>query len=502
MSVNLTKYVINPFTSKADFNWKQFEHDVYIAQKLMDDVVDLEEEKINAILKKIESDPEPEEIKAIERNLWIKIKTKLLDGRRTGLSGIGLADTLAMLNISYFGGIDMAESIYKTLAITAYKSSIDMAKDRGAFPIWKFNNEEFNPFLLRIHKELQEEIRYSHDVYGRRNIALLTIPPSGTISLLAGISSGIEPVYQLTYKRRRKVNPDHPNISFVDKNGDCWEEYIVYHPKYEEWRKLKFEYLVDEEDNPYKGSTAYELNPIDRVKMQATIQKWVDHSISSTINLPKETTEEQVSDIYIQAWKLDCKGITIYRDGCRDGVLVSIDDKKETKFHSHDAPKRPKVLIGDLYTPTLNNKDYIVVVGLYDGKPYEVFACKNTWNIKGNYVCTIIKQNRGVYNVDIKDVIYIKDITSDMTQIEENTTRLISTSLRHGADIKFLVEQLLKTRGNGFQDFSKVIARKLKKYIKDNEVVTGATCENCGSDKLIYKDGCMECESCGSQKCG
>jgi ribonucleoside-diphosphate reductase alpha chain len=323
LSINLTKYVKFPFTDKAYFDWGQFKHDVYTAQKLMDDVVDLEEEKINVILNKIENDPEPESIKLIEKNLWIKIKEKLLQGRRTGLSGIGLADTLAMLNISYSDGINMAESIYKSLAITAYQSSIDMAKERGAFPIWNWDVEKNNPFIQRVIVYKAFDLDYIQ--YGRRNIALLTIPPSGTISLLAGISSGVEPVYQLHYKRRRKVNPDHTNITFVDKNGDCWEEYIVYHPKFKEWIKIEYKTITDDDINifdvktledfifksPWHSSTAYELNPINRIKMQGRIQKWVDHSISSTINLPETATEEDVSNIYIEAWKQGCKGITM-----------------------------------------------------------------------------------------------------------------------------------------------------------------------------------------------
>lgn len=516
LSINLTKFVDNPFTKEASFNWERFKHVVYIAQKLMDDVVDLEEEKINAILKKIENDPEEDYIKLVEKQLWLKIKTKLLDGRRTGLSGIGLADALAMCNISYGSnlGITTAESIYKQLAISAYKSSIDMAKERGAFLLWNLPAEDENPFINRIIDNIEHSYKGDYLNYGRRNIALLTIPPSGTISLLAKISSGIEPVYQLTYKRRRKVNPEHPNISFVDKNGDCWEEYIVLHPKFEEWNKIKakelgidtsqeeWEALVEHVfNNPYYKSTAYELNPIDRVKMQAAIQKWVDHSISSTINLPKEATKEDVSNIYIEAWKQGCKGITVYRDGSRDGVLTAVDDKPDITFKTNNAPKRPKVLLGDLYTPTVHGKDYIVVVGLYDGKPYEVFACKNNWNIKGHYSCNIIKKARGKYDVDVKDVMLIEDITSDMSQIEESTTRLVSTSLRHGASIEFLVEQLLKARGNGFQDFSKVIARKLKHYIKDETIVTGATCDNCGSSNLVYEGGCSTCKDCGSSKC-
>jgi len=518
LSINLTKYVVNPFTKEAYFDWERFKHDVYIAQRLMDDVVDLEEEKINVILNKIESDPEPEDIRLIEKNLWLKIRKKLLEGRRTGLSGIGLADTLAMLNRSYSGSIDFTESIYKDLAVSAYRSSIDMAKERGAFPIWDYEKEKDNPFLSRIEKFIDgTTIRdsYSVDDYsfamgftGRRNIALLTIPPSGTISLLAGISSGVEPVYQLGYKRRRKVNDSHPNKSFQDKTGDWWEEYAVLHPKFKEWLVTTNHYnsavswdTLAKTISPFANSTAYELNPMDRVKMQGRIQKWIDHSISSTINLPETATEQDVANIYMEAWKQGCKGITIYRDKCRDGVLISNDTKEDTTFKTNNAPKRPKVLLGDLYTPSIHGKDYVVVIGLYEGKPYEVFAFINTYNLKGNYSCNLIKCGRGKYDVDIKDVMLIEDITSDMSQIEESTTRLVSTSLRHGANIKFLVEQLLKARGNGFQDFSKIIARKLKKYIKDKEAVTGVTCENCGSSDIIYKDGCQECSSCGSSKC-
>lgn len=529
LSINLTKIVDNPFTDKAKINWGKLKDYAYKAQKLMDDVVDLEEEKINKILEKIENDPEPEEIKAIEKNLWIKIKSKLLEGRRTGLSGIGLADTLAACNISYSNGITLAEEIYKQLAISAYKSSIDMAKDRGAFPIYNYYKEKNNPFINRLFNTEKEHTGTSlyltqmrknmTEKYGRRNIALLTVPPSGTISLLAGISSGIEPVYQLSYKRRRKVDKEHPNVSFVDKNGDCWEEYVVFHSKFKEWLVLNtfkgveqsddfLERISDEfymheviKESPYYKSTAYELNPLDRVKMQGAIQKWVDHSISSTINLPKEATEEDVNNIYLTAWKEGLKGVTIYREGSRDGVLISNEDKKEV-FNQTTAPKRPKVLRGQVFTPTTHGNDYIVVVGLYDDKPYEVFAAKNNWNLKGTLECDIIKKARGKYDVNVKDKLYIEDITSEMSQIEEDRTRLISVSLRHGADIKFLVEQLNKAKGNGFQDFSKVVARTLKRYIKDNDKVTGATCENCGSTDLIYKDGCVECSSCGSSKCG
>ncbi|MFW6312247.1 MAG: hypothetical protein ACOC1K_08455, partial [Nanoarchaeota archaeon] len=335
---------------------------------------------------------------------------------------------------------------------------------------------------------------------------------SGTISLLAGISSGIEPVYTLSYKRRRKVNDDHPNKSFKDKNGDWWEEYSVLHKGFKDWMKtvVKFENLntvteeelqIHSEQSPYYNSTAYELNPIDRVKLQASIQKWIDHSISSTVNLPKTATEKDVEEIYFTAWKEGLKGITIYRDGCRDSVLFTEDSKVE-EFKTHDAPKRPKELPCHIYTPTAHGQQYVVAIGLYEGKPYEVFAFKNVNNIKIEKEGYIKKVKRGRYDLYYKSKdLLIEDITSEMSQIEEDRTRLISASLRHGANIKFLVEQLSKTKGDDFQDFSKVIARVLKKYIEDEEKVTGATCENCGSDDLVYKEGCVECNSCGSSKC-
>lgn len=505
LSVNLTVFVKNPFTKDAYFDWDEFKKVVYIAQKLMDDVIDLEEEKIDKILNKIENDPEPKEIKAIEKSLWLKIRGKLLAGRRTGLSGIGLADMLASINLSYTGGISMAEATYKTLAISAYESSIDMARDRGAFPIFDYELEKDNPFIERINNLLSEDSSFNLGYYGRRNVALLTIPPSGTISLLAGISSGIEPVYQLSYTRRRKVDPNHPNISFVDKNGDCWEEYEVFHPSYQQWLKTrvdKFENTNSTDlENPYKGSTAYELNPLDRVKMQGAIQKWIDHSISSTINLPKEITEEEVSNIYVEAWKQGLKGVTIYRDGSRDGVLINNDTTSSSKFHQHDAPKRPKSVSCDIFTPTTHGQQYVVVVGIVEDKPYELFAFKADDKVKVNKGY-IKKVKRGRYDVlDVDGNILFEDITSDMTQIEQTTTRLISWGLRHGAGAKFLVEQLSKDTTNGFQAFSRIVGRVMKKYIKDNEEVTGATCDSCGSDKLIYKDGCVECESCGVQKC-
>jgi ribonucleoside-diphosphate reductase alpha chain len=535
LSVNLYSFVDNPFTKDAKFNWERFKSSVIIAQRLMDDIVDLEEEKIDLILKKIDNDPEPEEIKAIERNLWIKIKEKLLQGRRTGLSGIGLADLLAGLGIPYSSkrGIDLAEEVYKQLAISAYSSSVDMAKERGAFPIWDFNKEIGNPFINRIFKEFINDFKktgiYPNTDYlnnGRRNIALLTIPPSGTISLLADISSGIEPVYMLFHKRKRKVNPDNKNISFIDKNGDCWEEYVVLHPKFKEWwvnyRKAYVKNKDWEKTNglveydlenmskenltlvsqlsPYVESTAYELDPIERVKLQGRIQKWIDHSISSTINLPTTVTEPEVSDLYLEAWKSGCKGLTIYRDGCRDGVLTAIGEAKVKERVENHSLKRPKEIPCEIFTVKSGGVYYNVIVGIYLGSPYEIFATTNIITKSPYSKGKIVKVKRGHYRLDgevQRDLLMEK-----MSDHEKTITRLISGQLRHNRPIKYVVEDLLKLPGEGMHSFNRVLARILKKYIEENEVATGISCENCGSNNLVYVGGCLECRDCGNSKCG
>lgn len=524
MSINLYSFVEHPFTNKAYFNYDKFKDVVYKAQRLMDDIVDLEEEKINLILNKIENDPEPEEIKSVEKNLWIKIRKKLLEGRRTGLSAIGLADCFAACNIQYANSesLLLAEEIYKQFAISAYRSSIDMANERGVFPIYNYLSEKDNPFINRICEELSEDSNYRRDSHHinngkrvntclRRNIALLTVPPSGTISMFGnknGISSGIEPVYQLYYKRRRKLEKDNPNITFVDQNGDGWEEYTVLHPKFKEFLKYKdsydegFKNLEQEEQiilSPYYESTAYDIDPLQRVKLQATIQKWIDHSISSTINLPKGTTEETVSNLYMEAWKQGCKGLTIYVDECRTGVLVSAD-KEESEFKQHNAPKRPTILPCDIYVTKSKGKEWLVVIGLLNNKPYEVFTIENTWNTKSTYmVGDIVKVSSGHYDLRIKDDLTIENFTKDIPNDENLLTRIISTALRHGADIKFVVEQLSTSKGD-ITSFGLATARILKKYIKDEEK-SKDKCPECG-EAMVYKDGCKSCNSCGYSRCG
>jgi len=509
ISVILSSYIDKPFTKEALFNWVLFKQHVRIAQRLMDDIVDLEEEKIDKILAKIESDSESDEIKAVERNLWIKIKTKLLQGRRTGLSGVGLADVLAMLGLRYDSdeAADISEEIYKQLAISAYKSSIELGQERGCFPMWNSSKEIYNPFIQRILAEIEKwpdniDLTY-YKSFGRRNIALLTIPPTGTIGLMAKIPSGVEPVFQPIHKRRRKVNPDNPNRSFQDKNGDWWEEYNVMHYGYQQWLfSLPKGVYADPSTSPYYKSSAMEIDPIKKIHMLGRIQKWIDHSISSTTNLPEDCTEQQVSDIYLEAWRSGMKGLTVYRDKCRDGVLISSEDVKPTKaicFHQNNAPKRPSKLKCNIHF--LEKKGFIVIVGLYEDTPYEVFAF--TYRDKIVDTTGIIKKiSGGKYNLNnSKGELLIPDITSEMNQIEEDKTRLISWGLRHGGGLKFLVEQLSKAQNTDITSFSKAIARVLKGYIKDG-VESQDKCPICGG-KLIYQSGCVECaDGCGHTKCG
>ena len=470
MSINLFSFVDKPFTEDATFNHAKFAKVVEQAQRLMDDTVDLEDEKITAIIKKVESGPGDLATKLVELNLWKKIQSKLLTGRRTGLSCIGLADCLAALNIKYGSdnALDRADGIFSTFKHWAYISSETMAKERGAFPIWD----------------------ESKDKVPRRNIALLTIPPSGSLAILAGITSGIEPVYKLEYTRRRKVDSSD-NVAFVDKQGDKWEEYTVYHPKYEEYGKPK----------SYESSTAYDVNPFQRVELQATIQKHVDHSIASTINLPSTATEAEIWDIYMLAWKSGCKGITIYRDGCRDGVLI---DKKTERFEAHNAPKRPRQLACEVSYASVKGEKFCVLTGFFDGKPYELFAFnanKDNFLLNSTYKYMIAKVESGKYQLTSEDGNHSYGIiTEKLTEDQAAITRLISTSLRHGADIKFIVEQLNKTDGD-LTSFNKAMARVLKKYIPEGTELKGMKCETCGNG-LVMEDGCVVCKSCGASRCG
>jgi ribonucleoside-diphosphate reductase alpha chain len=493
---NVFSCVNNPYTKKAKLNLERLTHLAKISQRFMDDIVDLELEHIDRIIGKIKTDPENKRVKSREITLWNNIRLTCEKGRRTGTGITALGDTLAALGIKYGSkkSLEVTELIYKTVKLGAYESSIEMAEELGPFQVWDYNLEKDNPFLLRIKDErpdLYERMKKS----GRRNIALLTTAPTGSVSLLAklinrfGTSSGIEPVFQVEHIRRRKINPgDTAKVDFVDQNGDKWTEYPVYHSGYEEWKEF------GEGESPYEGACAEELDWQFRVKLQGAAQKHVDHSISSTINLPESVTEEEVATIYETAWMEGLKGVTVYRKNCRTGVLV--DKKEHATIKKTDAPKRPKTIPCDVHHINVSGKKYMVFVGMIN-EPYEIMAYEGSY--EGAKQGTITKIKRRTYKADLGNVV-IDSITDRCTPEEEAITRLVSTSLRHGADIQFVVHQLEKT-GGSMTSFAKCLARSLKKYIKDGSHVSGEECPNCSS-KLTRQEGCIKCVSCEFSKCG
>jgi len=519
MLLNAFGYVENPFTKKASFNFEKFNADAEICQRLMDDLVDLEAECIDRILSKISSDPENSEVKAREVSLWKKIKQAALNGRRTGTGATAIGDALAALGLQYVSedGIAMTEEIYKNLKLSAYRSSVKMAKEIGAFPVWDWKKEKDNPFLGRI-KDEDPSLYGDMKKYGRRNIALLTTAPAGSVSILTQTSSGIEPQFMIDpYIRRKKGNPGDVGFrsDFVDQNGDHWMEFKIYPPKVKMWMEITGE--KDLRKSPWSGSTAPELDWRKRVHLQSVAQKHLDHAISSTLNLPSDVSISSVDEIYRTAWKSGCKGITIYRDGCRTGVLVSESKKNpEDEILITKAPKRPETLSCDVHHCVVKGKQYFVIVGKMKEKPYEVFASMNHISdenddllISKSFVSgTLTKESRGRYRADLNDSsdnsMRIKKIGDKLTEEEAALTRIISTALRHGADVQFIVHQLEKVEGS-MHGFSKSIARALKKYIPNGVEVSGETCSNCETkDKcaLVRQEGCITCKSCGWSKCG
>lgn len=518
LSIDLYSFVENPFTDKARFNWTKFKKVVIAAQRILDDIIDLEEEKINRIIAKIEKTDDSPEIKQIELNLWLKIKRKLLSGRRTGLSGIGLADAVAAINMKYSsqGSLIFIESIYKELAVQAYISSGILAKERGAFPVWEQNVESHNPFIKRILFAMSKEpfgtkLLADYRTHGRRNIAILTLPPSGTIAQLRGITPGAEPLFMPTYMRRKKINANDKDakVDFVDANGDSWEEHRVFHPKFLTWmevNKFSMEDVMADLDkyiniSPYKGATAHEVDPYLRINIQGTIQRWIDHSISSTINLPKKTPRELVGALYEYAWSRGCKGLTVYRDGCRDGVLIpdkKADVEDEVDFSPIDSVKRPKDVKCEVFHTTSKDGPYNVFVGLLQGKPLELFATTNIVT-KKPAKGIIKKVKRGHYKIE--GDVSVPHLMENMSDAHKAITRLISGQLRHRRHIKYVVEDLRKLGGE-LHSFNMVLARILKKFIEEKETITGANCSECGSPDLIYQEGCEKCLSCDVSKCG
>lgn len=518
--LNLMKFVNKPFTKNSVFNFVEFYNSVQIAQRLMDDLVDLELEKINSIIDKIEKDPESDIIKRNELSLWKNVKAACENGRRTGLGITALGDAIAACGIRYGTdeSIEFVEKVYKVLKFSSYRASVNMAKELNPFPVWNWEKEKNNPFLNRIKEEdisLEEEFIFSdgenlyNDIakYGRRNIANLTTAPVGTISTQCSYvveekryfstTSGIEPNYtDKPFTRRKKGNPgdDSFRSDFVDQSGDHWMEFDVFHTGIEAWKENNPE--KDIKDSPYNNANADQIVWTQRVKLQAAAQKHVDHSISSTVNLPNDILEEEVAKIYNTAWKSGCKGITVYRDGCRTGVLVKKEEKTEKEIQQSltNATKRPKVLPCDIYNISVSGNKYTVIVGLLNGQPYEVFCVANFIDKHKNG--ELVKVGKGKYVVKTIDgELELSDYLEDDTQ--NALLRMVSTSLRHGASIKFVTEQLQKTKGD-LTSFTKCVARALKKYIQDGDN-SSEKCE-CGN-QLVYQEGCLICKSCGYSKC-
>ncbi len=530
LAVNLFSYVDAPFTEEAVFNWKKFKKHIGLAQRMMDDIIDLELEKIEAILGKIKSDPEDEEIKRVEINLWENIRKKALEGRRTGVGITAEGDMLAALGLRYGSedAVDFSEEVHKTLALEAYRSSMNMARERGAFGIFDARKEVDNPFINRLATEdpqLVEDIKK----YGRRNISLLTIAPTGTTSLMTQTSSGIEPVFLPVYKRRRKVNPNDKDavVTFVDEVGDSWEEYNVFHHNFLLWLKVngynpdevkryddkKVEALV--EQSPYYKATSNDVDWVSKVKMQGRVQKWVDHSISVTINLPSDVSEDLVGDLYVKAWENGCKGVTVYRDGSRSGVLVASTDK-DKKRDILFPTKRPKVLDADIIRFRNNEEEWIAFIGLIDNKPYEIFTGKKEddnfpipKSIKtGKIIKT--KEESGNTRYDFQYVdkygykVTMGGLSHQFNKEFWNYAKLISGVLRHGMPIVHTVELIssLRLDDDTINNWTAGVGRALKRYIPDGTEVKGKTCEECGSHNLVYQEGCLMCTDCGSSKCG
>lgn len=515
--VNALSFVTNPFEKTAEFDYKKFGEVVQVAQRLMDDMIDLELECIDAILFKIEADLEPEEVKAIEYNLWKKIRSAAERGRRTGLGLTAIGDTLAACGVVYGTeqSVEVIEQIYKTLAINSYRSSVTMAKERGAFPAYDYETEKDHPFINRIMSAPESgDLEVQWKLHGRRNIANTTTAPAGSVSICTQSTSGIEPVFSIAHKRRKKINPSdttNPKVDFIDDMGDKWQEFDIYHHGFAKWKEVTG--LTEISDSPYFQATANDIDWVMKVKAQAAAQHWICHSISNTTNVPKDTTVETVKDIYMAGWKMGCKGVTIYRDGCRAGVLVTepVDDfvSERNLFTDNQAPKRPELLPCDIYHMTVKGEKWNAFVGMLDGRPYEIFAGRAEYvSIPKSRKQGTIKKN-GKYNVIIgegENEIVIKDLAHIFENSTESAfTRTISLALRHGTPVQFIVEQLDKgaSKENDMFSLSKGLMRVLKSYIKDGTTASTKKCPACGAtDSLVYQDGCMLCSSCGDSKCG
>ncbi|MCI7471186.1 MAG: adenosylcobalamin-dependent ribonucleoside-diphosphate reductase [Bacteroidales bacterium] len=540
LAINLYSYVENPFTPNAKFNFSKFKEHVMYAQRMMDDIIDLEMEKIETIIAKIEADPETDEVKATELNLWKKIKDKTSQGRRTGVGTTAEGDMIAAMGLTY--GTEEATKfsveVHKTLALAAYRSSVMLASERGAFPVFDYKREVNNPFMNRL-KEADSELYDLMLKYGRRNIACLTIAPTGTTSILTQTTSGIEPVFLPVYKRRRKVNANDKEVrvDFVDESGDAFEEYVVYHPKFITWMNIngievKDNYTQEQIDeivakSPYYKATSNDVDWLNKVKMQGAVQKWVDHSISVTINLPNDVSEDMVNKLYVEAWKSGCKGCTVYRDGSRSGVLISLkNEKKKTTENAVPSPadengfvthKRPIELDADVVRFQNNKEKWIAFIGLIDGKPYEIFTgiadddegifCPKSVS-KGKIIKVIDENGQKRYDFQFVNKRGFKTTIEGLSEKFNpefwNYAKLISGVLRY----RMPIAQVLKLVGSLELDNQSIntwkvgVERALKKYLPNGEKASGQTCPNCGQESLVYQEGCLICTNCGTSRCG
>ena len=534
LAINLYAYVVNPFTPEAYFDFDLFKKHVQLAQRLMDDIIDLELEKIEMILQKIDADPESEEVKGTERHLWEKIYKKSGQGRRTGVGITAEGDMLAALGLRYGTqeATDFAVEVHKTVALQAYRSSVQMAKERGAFEIFDAEREKNNPFINRL-READPELYENMVKYGRRNIACLTIAPTGTTSLMTQTTSGIEPVFLPVYKRRRKVNPNDPevHIDFIDETGDAFEEYIVYHHKFLTWMKIngydtEKRYTQEEIDelvarSPYYKATANDVDWLMKVKMQGAIQKWVDHSISVTVNLPNNVDEELVNQLYVEAWRSGCKGCTIYRDGSRSGVMISVKNEKKQPELPCKSPevteKRPQVLECDVVRFQNNKEKWVAFVGLLNGYPYEIFTgiqdddegivlpksvmkgriIKNT-DEDGNKRYDFQFENKKGYKTTVEG------LSEKFNKEYWNYAKLISGVLRYRMPLEHVIKLVgsLQLESESINTWKNGVERALKKYITDGTEAKGMKCPNCGHESLVYQEGCLICKHCGASRCG
>ena len=530
LALNLLSYVDAPFTKEAKFNFDLFKKHVAMAMRLMDDIIDLELEKVELIIKKIDSDPEEDDVRRVELELWHKIKDMALKGRRTGLGITAEGDMLAALGLRYGSeeAIDFAVNVHRTLAVEAYRASTNMAKERGAFGVYNFEKEIGNPMVERIY-EAAPELREEMKKYGRRNIAMLTIAPTGTTSLMSQTTSGIEPVFRPVYKRRRKINPSdkEQTASFVDETGEKFIEYYVFHHQFVKWLEIngydtsRLQNISEEELNewlkasPYYKATANDIDWVAKVKMQGAIQKWVDHSISVTVNLPHEVTEELVADVYRTAWESGCKGITVYRDGCRDGVLLDVKDKSgEKKCSSEQSIRRPESIPADIVRFKNGKEDWIAFVGKQDDRPYEIFTGKIEEDAmyipktitKGHILKVTEANGTKRYDFQYQDRYgYINTIGGISRLFDEefwNYAKLISGVLRYGMPIDKVVQLVdgLHLDSETINTWKNGVERALKQYIKDGTRGKGR-CPQCGQENMAYQNGCLTCMACGYSKC-